>query len=244
MQTTKINWTDKVWNPITGCTKVSAGCKNCYAETIAKRFWNDRKFTDVQLHPDRLEQPAKIKKPSKIFVNSMSDLFHEKIFDEDILNILSTIEKIKRHTFQVLTKRPDRMKSIMDSYNIIIPNLWLGVSVEDQKTSDERIPLLCYTPAQIKWISVEPLLSMIDLQLDGRNYGIDSKHEYIDWVVVGSESGPHKRECKIKWIEYIIDQCKRSKTPVWIKQINIDGKVIDDINQFPEHLRIRQFPLG
>ena len=242
MNKTKINWTDMVWNPVTGCTKVSAGCKNCYAETIANRFWGDRKFTDVMIHPERLDQPLKWKKPKKIFVNSMSDLFHETILGQDIINILSVMEDAKQHTFQVLTKRPARMKAIVDFYHSVIPNVWFGVSIEDQKTADDRIPLLCYTPAVIKWLSAEPLLGYIDLQLRGRNYGISSKHEYIDWVVVGCESGPKRRECKIEWVESIVEQCKYENVPVWVKQLEVDGKVTEDVEKFPEHLRIREMP--
>lgn len=242
MQTTNINWTDKVWNPVTGCTKVSAGCKNCYAETIANRFWKDREFTDVRVHPERLNQPLKIKKPAKIFVNSMSDLFHETIHPQDIIFIFETMKQSIQHTFLVLTKRPAKMKSIMNFYDEQLRNVWLGVSIEDQKTADERIPLLLQTPAGVHWLSIEPLLE--DINLDTTQL-FDNKmrgRHTIDWVVIGCESGPKKRECKTEWISKIVWQCQQAKIKVWVKQININGKVVEDINQFPKHLQVRELP--
>lgn len=240
MSKSNIEWTEFTWNPVTGCTKVSQGCKFCYAETIANRFWKDRKFTDVQFHPERLDQPIKIKKPTMIFVNSMSDLFHEKIYGQDIINILSVIDDTPQHIFQVLTKRPARMKAIMDFYHKVIPNLWLGVSVEDQKTADERIPMLLESPAKVRWLSIEPLIEQVNcLQWDNNVY-----EKKIDWVVVGCESGPHKRECKIQWVELIVNQCKEYGIPVFVKQLQLNGKVIKEVSQFPKHLQIRQYPKG
>lgn len=250
MQTTNINWTDKVWNPVTGCTKVSAGCKNCYAETITNRFWKDRKFTDVRVHPERLNQPLKIKKPAKIFVNSMSDLFHLKVPFEFIDSVFEVMAYCKQHTFQVLTKRPEIMNQYITAWapNIYhhtleqLPNLWLGVSIEDQKTADERIPLLLQTPAEVHWLSIEPLLE--DINLDTTQL-FDNKmrgRHTIDWVVIGCESGPKKRECKTEWINKIVWQCQQAKIKVWVKQININGKVVEDVNQFPKHLQVRELP--
>ena len=240
MQTTKINWTDKVWNPVTGCSKISAGCKFCYAETIANRFWKDRDFTEVKTHPERLMQPFKIKKPSKIFVNSMSDLFHAKINPGFLKEVFKVMQTAQWHTFQVLTKRPDYMRTIIEREKIFVSsNIWLGVSVEDQKTADQRIPLLIKTPAVLRWLSIEPLLNNIDLTKIKEIY---DQNTSIDWIVVGCESGPRKRECKIEWIESIVGQCQQEKIPVWVKQININGKVIEDINLFPASLKVRQLP--
>lgn len=191
--TTSIQWTDETWNPVTGCTKVSAGCKNCYAEKVADRFWGDRKFTDVRTHAERLEAPLRWRKPRRVFVNSMSDLFHEDVPDEFIDHVFAVMAQARKHTFQVLTKRPDRMRVFMlrwpvgsavaalpriPSYTEMtkddlidvrhtfwpLPNVWLGVSVEDQKAADERIPLLLDTPAAVRFLSCEPLLGPVDLR--------------------------------------------------------------------------------
>ncbi len=235
MQKTEINWTDRSWNPVTGCSKVSQGCKNCYAETIATRFWKDRKFTDVICHEDRLEQPLHIKKPQKIFVNSMSDLFHEKVQFGFIFQVYNIMNSCPQHIFQILTKRPERAlqfyKSTIDFDLSKIKNIWLGVSVEDPKNED-RIEILKQTPAVIHWLSLEPLLGDLgEIDLNG-----------INWVVVGCESGPKRRECKIEWAENVVDQCKAANIPVWVKQLQITGRVETDVEKFPLHLRIREFP--
>ena len=299
MALSKIEWTDVTWNPVTGCTKVSQGCKNCYAETVAKRFWKDRKFTDVVCHEDRLEQPLHWKKPRMIFVNSMSDLFHEDVPFEFIDRIMTMIA-YTNHIYQVLTKRPKRMLEYFSDSSLrlrlkiyienlgnkrgyktklgdldpltLLDNLWLGVSVEDQKTANERIPILLETPAAVRWISAEPLLSSIDI----REYLHDSnclikengncncsepREDHLDWVVVGGESGPKARECNVFWISDIVGQCKKASIPVFVKQLGskgvfekddgvilgakiiIDGKGKNDkIEDFPEYLKIRQYP--
>ncbi len=235
---TKIQWTDAVWNPVTGCTKVSAGCKNCYAEGIAKRFWGDRKFTDVQLHPERLEQPLHWKKPRMIFVNSMSDLFHEDIPFEFITEIFRVIDGCKRHTFQILTKRPNIAIEYLSDINggkySLPDNVWLGVSVEDQVTADERIPLLLQTPAAVRWISAEPLLDRISLQDDKRMY-LDSVGADLDWVVVGGESGQRRRPIDLDWARNIRGQCKQARVPFFMKQV-------DKIKPIPKDLMIREYP--
>jgi len=166
--TTKIEWTHEVWNPVTGCTKVSSGCKNCYAETIARRFWGERNFTDVQWHEDRLEIPLHWKKPRRVFVNSMSDLFHEDVPSDFIQRVFEVMREARQHTYQILTKRPERMHSeisvitVGSTITYPFPNVWLGVSVEDQRTANERIPLLLKTPARIRFVSYEPALGPID----------------------------------------------------------------------------------
>ena len=275
---TKIEWTDAVWNPVTGCDKVSAGCKNCYAERVAGRFWKDRKFTDVRCHPERLDQPLRWKKPRRVFVNSMSDLFHQDVPTEFIYEVFEIMAKSKQHTFQVLTKRPERMAFLLNegrmghilwrnNTGIETPllNVWLGVSVEDQKSFYERVPYLLNTPAAIRFLSCEPLLEQINLDIPTSTSG----KNLIHWVIAGGESGPGARPCKDTWIESIIDQCKGFDIPVFVKQLgsnikfcicmdddektvlveshkkymNISHPKGGDIDEWPEHLRIREFPI-
>ncbi len=194
---TQIEWTDYVWNVITGCSKVSDGCKSCYAEGVDKRFaaqwghefkpWTAANAThNVRLHNDRLDQPLRWKRSRRIFVNSMSDLFHEQVPDTFIIAVFRVMAAAQQHTFQILTKRPERMASIMERMQHILetfypestwpevhapgwplPNVWLGVSVEHQKAADERIPLLLQTPAAIRFLSMEPLLGAVDLLKNG-----------------------------------------------------------------------------
>lgn len=229
MTKTKIEWADEVWNPVTGCSKVSQGCKNCYAETIAQRFWGERKFTDVQLHPERLDEPIHWRKPRRVFVNSMSDLFHDDVPGSFIADVLHVINHsfCNHHTFMVLTKRPDRMmRFFRDNPGEIIPNLWLGVSVENQAAADERIPLLLQTPAAVRFVSCEPMLGPVDLRKvicsDGdelgpelQNLGMGSE---IDWVICGGESGPHARPMHPDWARGLRDQCLIAGVPFFFKQ--------------------------
>lgn len=172
MADTKIEWADRVWNPVTGCTKVSEGCRNCYAERIAKRFWGERKFSDVICHRDRLEQPLHWKKPSRVFVDSMADLFHEDVPFSFIREIFGFMHSAKRHTFIVLTKRPGRMMEFIkyfaewagfNAWPAEYPHVWLGVSVENQEEADRRIPILLLIPAAKRIVSVEPMLGRIFL---------------------------------------------------------------------------------
>jgi protein gp37 len=173
---TKIEWTDATWNPVSGCTKVSAGCKNCYAEREWPRLtrlipaYAGREFSDVRCHPERLDQPICWKRPRKVFVNSMSDLFHSAVPDDFIDMVFAAMAIAKQHVFQVLTKRPERMLDYMCNLNkrpnlsgVCLPNVWLGVSIEDQATANERIPLLLQTPAAKRFLSIEPMLEPIDL---------------------------------------------------------------------------------
>ena len=237
MANTKIEWANKVWNPVTGCTKVSAGCKNCYAETYAKRFWKKRKFTDVQCHNNKLDQPLHWKKPARIFVNSMSDLFHPDVPFEFIWEIYHIMmSKAPWHTYIVLTKRPERAKEFFDWWfsfpphkpSDIIPigeykNIWLGVSVEDQKTADERIPLLLQTPAAVRFISAEPLLGKIELtDMQNRNYLHRAtgrfNREKLNWVICGGESGKNARPMHPGWVRSLRDECKSANVPFFFKQ--------------------------
>lgn len=246
MTKSKIEWTDRVWNPVTGCDKVSQGCKNCYAETLAIRFWGNRKFTDVKVHDDRIMQPMTWKKPSRVFVNSMSDLFHEDVSFEFIEAIFSVMSDIDRHTYQILTKRPQRMLEFFhwkkNKFGIEwrpSNNVWLGVSCEDQETANERIPLLLKAPAAIHFLSCEPLLGPIDITNKGLNNGYsfptklvhsngkiigtewtDPGDDFIgvDWVIVGGESGHAARPMHPEWVREIRDQCKKANTAFFFKQ--------------------------
>lgn len=236
-----IAWTDSTWSPVTGCTKVSAGCKNCYAEREVEVRWSKnpksvfygRAFTDVRCHPETLEQPLHWKKPRKIFVCPRGDLFHPDVPTEFIVRVLTTIAHAKQHTFQVLTKRPARMEQIMRDYTQMngrpLPNLWLGVSVEDQAAADERIPLLLRTPAAVRWISAEPLLGPVDLSLWLDIYQFeegDSWHprnlslplHSLDWLVIGGESGPNARPLHPDWAYSLRDQCDGAGVPLFFKQ--------------------------
>lgn len=167
MNKTKIEWATAVWNPVTGCTKVSEGCRNCYAEGIANRFWGERKFTDVRCLPYRLKQPAKLKGHQRVFVNSMSDIFHNRVEYEFIKDIWSVMLANPQHTFMILTKRADRMAETVDLLLRdglgVLPNIWMGVSAENQQAADERIPYLLQTPAAVRFVSCEPLLEPVNL---------------------------------------------------------------------------------
>ncbi len=237
---TKIEWADEVWNPVTGCTKVSAGCKNCYAETIAKRFWGDRKFTDVQLHPERLKQPLKRKKPTIYFVNSMSDLFHEDISDLFISKVLYVTEMAEQHQFLILTKRAKRMFNYIKYYGKPSPNVMLGVSVEDQATADERIPILLQTPAAKRFVSYEPALGYINFRwMIGPNRNKSTSHlqvlRELDLIIMGGESGPGYRSMDLDWARHLRDQCKAAGTAFFFKQTAGKGPI-------PEDLQIREWP--
>lgn len=254
MTKSSIEWTHKTWNPVTGCTKVSQGCKHCYAEREWTRLCKNpkaiqfgRAFTDVQCHPERLTAPLHWRKPRRIFVNSMSDLFHESVQDAFIAQVWAVMDACPQHTFQILTKRPARMRDWcqrVDSgcealardflgvadptgrdheyNNYPLPNVWLGVSVEDQATADERVPLLLQTPAAVRWISAEPLLGKIDIDrwlefvIDPPNC-LDSTHP-VDWVVVGGESGPHARPMHPDWVRSLRDQCGSAGVKFFFKQ--------------------------
>lgn len=220
MGKSKIDWTDYVWNPVTGCSKVSAGCANCYAERHANRFWGERKFTDIICHEDRLNYPMSIKKPSRIFVNSMSDLFHANVPGEFVEKVIWAITKCPQHQFIILTKRAERMKSFFDFYTAPL-NLIAGVSVEDQRSADERIPLLIETDVRYRAISAEPLLGHITLV----NL-VPSTYQTIDWVIVGGESGPGARAMDEAWAIGLMNECRELGIPFYFKQwgeYNKDG---------------------
>lgn len=342
-----IAWCDETWNPIRGCSRVSEGCRFCYAERVAARFNNvgepyeglarreyhqgayEPRWTgEVKFVKEKLEEPLRWRRPRRIFVNSMSDLFHEKVPDAWIDRIMAVMALAHWHTFQVLTKRPERMRSYFnDGHGIAkdrdraisvlhslrqhtypqfsyadenaaidrlhdgLENLWLGTSVEDQKSADARTSHLIATPAAVRFLSVEPLLERVELnfwttctrckgsmsiEVPGggspcprciRHQGVEPA---VDWVIVGGESGPGARPCNLEWVRGIVEQCKTAAVPVFVKQfgalpfirypipqdapawfadypkprglLNLKDKKGGDMAEWPEDLRIREFP--
>ena len=248
---TGIEWTDATWNPVTGCTEVSPGCDHCYAKTFAERWrgtpghYFESGF-DIEVRPDKLLLPLRWRKPRRIFVNSMSDLFHVAVPDDYIADVFGVMARAGRHTFQVLTKRHGRMKSLLQLPNFTdavraisgvdawpLPNVWLGVSAEDQKWADIRIPALLDTPAAIRFVSAEPLLGPIWVK--------PHMLQMLDWVIVGGESGRGARPMEASWVRDLRDQCKRERVAFLFKQWGgrtpkaggreLDGRTWD---QYPE----------
>jgi protein gp37 len=240
-----IEWTEKTWNPITGCTKVSAGCKNCYAKTLHdqrhKSFLEGKMqnipcystpFEEVKFWGERLEIPRKRKEPTMWFVNSMSDLFHEDILSLHRLFIFIEMNELPHHTFQILTKRDNELLK-RSKYLKWTPNIWMGVTVEN-KASISRINNLRLTPAKVKFISIEPLLEELgELDLIG-----------IDWVIVGGESGKNARPMNFDWVRNIRDQCKEQGVRFFMKQLSQFDypETYKDFNKFPIDLQIREMP--
>lgn len=211
MKYSKIEWTEATWNPSTGCNKVSAGCKNCYAETMAKRlqamgapgYENGFEFT---LMPERLDMPLKIKKPTRFFVNSMSDLFHEKMPFDFLDRVFQVIRQTPQHSYQILTKREKILQNYCNQRRMP-DNVWLGVSVESAKTK-HRIDVLRSIPANIRFLSIEPLIADVgELNLRG-----------IHWVIVGGESGPKARPMQPEWAASVQKQCTQQKVAFFFKQ--------------------------
>ena len=206
--TSSIEWTEATWNPVTGCTRVSPGCARCYAERIAERFRGTIAFPngfDITLRHDRLELPLQWRRPRKIFVNSMSDLFHESVPLDFIESVFSTMRRAHWHQFQVLTKRSGRLRELAHKIGWP-PNVWLGVSVENQRCVS-RVDDLREVPAAVRFLSVEPLLGPVKLDLSG-----------IGWVIVGGESGPGARPMRIDWALSVRDQCTAAGVPFFFKQ--------------------------
>jgi len=228
MNKTSISWTDLTWNPVTGCTKVSEGCKYCYAEALSKRF--GRSF-EVQEHLERIKQIDKVPPGSKVFVNSMSDLFHEKVSETTIDVIFHVMLSRRDVIFQVLTKRPENMQAYLSKYyGYLLKNIWIGVSIELPKYL-YRMDILKQTNGYVKFVSFEPLLGDIgQIDLTG-----------INWVIIGGESGPNHRSMDINWARNIIKQAKEQGIAVWFKQLG-GLKPGGDLKDFPEDLRIREFP--
>ncbi len=206
-----IEWTEVTWNPVTGCSKISHGCKHCYAERMAKRLraMGMRKYRngfDVTMHPATLDEPLCWKKPKFVFVNSMSDLFHEDVPDEFIHSVFDTMNRAPRHTFQVLTKRPERVSLLNKELNWT-SNIWLGVSIESERWLN-RLDTLRQMDAQTRFLSLEPLLGPLpNLDLEG-----------VHWVIVGGESGPGARPMSADWVRDIRDNCLTSEVPFFFKQ--------------------------
>jgi len=211
-----IEWTDATWNPVRGCTKISPGCKNCYAETFAERFRGvpghpyEQGF-DLRLVPEKLEQPLLWRSPRRIFVNSMSDLYHIDVPDDYIASVCATMRRAHWHHFQVLTKRSERMRELLtgplrDAASL--PNVWWGVSVEDRRHGLPRIDHLRGCPVPVRFLSVEPLLEDLgEVDFSG-----------ISWVIVGGESGPRSRPMQPEWVESLLQQCESGGVPFFFKQ--------------------------
>lgn len=305
---TKIQWTDRTWNFVRGCARVSPGCENCYAERTAYRFngkgqpyegltvlgkRGPRWSGEARFVTDALWQPLKWRDPAKIFCNSMSDVFHEDVTDEQIAAACGVMAACPQHTFQLLTKRADRMCELMNRLtrqDVLmaaldlerethakgdagplhvkqcadpdgpwpLPNIWLGVSCEDQQRADERIPLLLQTPAAVRFVSAEPLLGPVTF--DPNTLGCVGHlastfgNPLINWVIVGGESGPGARPCNIDWVRSIATQCNDAGTACFVKQlgrfsyaetssvpVTTDRKG-GDMAEWPSDLRVRQFP--
>lgn len=221
-----IEWTEATWNPVTGCTKISAGCKNCYAERMAKRLVamrnpRYRNGFNVTLHHDLIDAPRKWVKPRKIFVNSMSDLFHSEVPLDFIQSVFNTMTETPQHTYQVLTKRPERLLEL-SPYLTFAPNIWVGTSVEDDRVRN-RIDILRQVPAHILFLSCEPLIGPLNnLNLNG-----------IDWVIVGGESGPGARPMEEEWVRDIRDRCIEQNVAFFFKQWggvqkHRNGRILDN----------------
>jgi protein gp37 len=289
-----IEWTQSTWNPVTGCSKVSPGCAHCYAETISLRFgrsvgpWTPANAAEnVVLHPDRLGQPLRWRRPRMVFVNSMSDLFHEQIPDEYIARVFTVMAQAEQHTFQILTKRPERMREIVGRLGwsgyqhpdgpknrpiwyarlndeIVdadpLPNVWLGVSIENRRFVD-RADVLRATPAAVRFISAEPLLGpLIYDDPDVGCFWADSETwadprpelvlDDIDWLIIGGESGHGARALDIEWAYRLLDRCQFTGTAPFVKQLGArwardngaTSRKGGDPAEWPEDLRVREMP--
>lgn len=321
-RTTEIAWTDATWNPIRGCSRVSAGCENCYAERMAGRFCDAgqpydglvrrvgkgaRWTGEVRMVQEHLDDPLRWTKPRRVFVNSMSDLFHESLSNEQIASVFGVIAAAPRHAFQVLTKRATRMREWfawvasvaaengetavdvclryakhrcqhkalrgpLEFHTWPLMNVWLGVSVEDQDAADERVPELLRCPADVRWLSVEPMLGPVDIS--PWLYGVCAEHDAsmggpgiqhckghgeswsplnLHWVVIGGESGPGARPMETWWVERLMEQCSEDDVAVFLKQLGaapmshgkrmyLMDKAGRRMDEWPTHLRVREWP--
>lgn len=238
---TSIEWTDKTWNPTTGCNKVSPGCTHCYAEALTKRF--PKNFPNgfaLTLHPERLQDPLRWRKPSRIFVNSMSDLFHEQVPVSFLQDVFNVFRQTPWHTYQILTKRHERLLEL--AFQLDWPeNVWMGVSVENQDYI-HRVDYLRQIPATVRFLSCEPLLGSLQLDLTG-----------INWIIVGGESGHKHRSIEAEWVRDILNQAKASSVAFFFKQWGglhskaagrlLDGQIWDEM---PEawHKQLEQWGGG
>lgn len=237
---TTIEWTESTWNPVTGCSKISPGCRHCYAERMAHRLqaMGNPRYQNgfaVTLHHDQIELPLRWTKPQMIFVNSMSDLFHRDVPTEFIAEVFAVMQRASHHTFQVLTKRAKRLSSLAPA----LPwpeNLWMGVSVETQHVTP-RLDCLRDVPAAVRFVSFEPLLGPVE----------DTDLAGIHWAIVGGESGPGARPMKVEWVRSLRDQCAAASVPFFFKQWGgvqrakagrrLDGRLWDE---FPRVIAVRQ----
>lgn len=240
MAKTRIEWTDRAWNPTTGCTKVSAGCKHCYAEVMAQRLKamgspHYKNGFEVEVHPDALGLPLHWKKPQRIFVNSMSDLFHKDIALEFICKVFAVMGQAKQHIFQILTKRHERLAEISPRLTWW-SNIHMLVSVEDQENADKRIPHLLQCGAAVRGVSLEPLLGPVQLaHYMPAPVGHIERYRMPNWVIVGGESGPGARPFDPDWARDVLKQCRAAGVPFFMKQINKRIPIPDD-------LMVREFP--
>lgn len=276
---TKIPWTDETWNPVIGCTKVAEGCKNCYARRLHnqrhKAYMNNKKipvqyaypFHIIQILDDRpssyqnrLVWPLHWRNPRMIFVCSMGDLFHPKVPESYIYQVLLMTQQANWHIYQILTKQVGRAAFVLgkfygtsDGQKWPFENVWLGTSISTQADADKNIPLLLQIPAAIHFVSLEPMLELIDLAspYTSELYQKLTKNEYefdlpgIDWVIIGCESGPKARLCSLDDIDYAIEQCREANVPVFLKQIPLNGKCVKKPERWPVKYRdkkLRQYP--
>lgn len=237
---TKIEWTQETWNPVSGCDPVSEGCRNCYAERMARRLAGRCGYPEapnhfnITLHPDRLDNPLRWKKPRLIFACSMGDLFHPDVSFKLIGRVFATAIAADWHTaFQILTKRPERMHSFVTWFQTktalnlcSFRHIWLGVTTENQRCADERIPVLLRIPAAVRFVSVEPMLGAMDLALYLTK---------LQWVICGGETGPKARPMKPEWARSLRDQCSAAGVPFFMKQVS--GR-----ETIPDDLKVREFP--
>ncbi len=237
-----IEWTDATWNPVRGCTKISPGCKHCYAETFAERFRGVKNHPyeqgfDLRLVPEKLAEPLRWRTPKMIFVNSMSDLFHDGVPEEYIEAVAKVMVAANWHTYQVLTKRSERLQKLLNSrlsFAAKQPHIWWGVSVEDRQYGIPRIEDLQNADAAVRFLSVEPLLDDVGKLNLTR----------IGWVIVGGESGPGARPMKKEWVISVRDQCRRAGVPFFFKQWGgvrkaVSGRKLDGrtYDEFPRRVR-------
>ena len=246
---TKIEWCEESWNPITGCSPVSEGCEHCYAKRMAQRLKGRHGYPEddpfrVTFHPDRLKQPFTWKKPRHIFVVSMGDLFHNDVDPVWIFRVFNIIGScsLQKHIFLLLTKRPETMKAAIEAYCKIVrefrqnsnmnpdfefyDNVWLGVTAENQQRADECLPILLQIPAAKHFVSIEPMLGPVDLHIRDtqadiiwrRTHGGSYQREFLDWVILGGESGPGARPMHPDWARSVRDQCQEARVPFFFKQ--------------------------
>lgn len=245
MGKTKIQWTEKTWNPIHGCTPISPGCDNCYAERMARRLAG---MPRNSYHKNGHFIPTfDFKNPPRagmVFVCSMGDLFHKTISTSQIEYVFNAMIENPGATFQVLTKRPERMRYIM-RFLKPIPNVWLGISVENLEWYYKRWPHIgAFEEWPVRFVSFEPLLGISPF------FDMSFCPGWPDWVIIGGETGPNARECKLEWIESIIDECRNVDTPIFVKQLGtytarkmgLKSRTGADPDEWPSHIRYRQYP--